>query len=104
MPELTRRELICRGLQLLSIGAALRAGMPPVYGAETCESPNASPDSQTLRTSLHYTDLARDGTKSCKGCAFFTAKKDPAACGYCMILDGSVSQGGHCDSWNIKEE
>jgi hypothetical protein len=110
MRELHRRELICRGLKLLTAVAALPLATQRASAATSC----VEADSQPLRESLHYIDIAPDAAKSCNGCGFFTAEeRKPAeeqkpaaerkpACGNCMIFSGPVNATGHCDSWSMK--
>jgi hypothetical protein len=106
-----RREILCRGLKLLGAVAALPLAVPRASAAAaSC----VEPDSQPLRESLHYADVAPDAAKACTACGFFTAEeRQPAeeqkpadqrkpACGNCMIFSGPVNATGHCDSWSMK--
>ena len=103
MRELHRREVICRGLKLLTAVAAL-----PLAASAAASCTN--PDSQSLRESLHYADVSSEASKACTACGFFTSEeskpadeKNPKpACGNCMIFSGPVSATGHCDSWSAK--
>src|SRR4051812_22924110 len=106
MRELHRREILCRGLKLLTAAAALPLAASRVSAATSC----TNPDSQPLRESLHYTDVSSDAAKACNACGFFTAdeakpaddKSPKPACGNCMIFSGPVNATGHCDSWSAK--
>lgn len=101
-----RRELLCRGLKLLTAAAALPLAVPRVSAAAAASC--TQPDSQPLRESLHYADVAQDAAQACAACGFFTAEEGkPAdgkkpACGNCMIFSGPVNATGHCDSWSMK--
>jgi hypothetical protein len=52
---------------------------------------------------MNYVEKAPDATKTCAGCAFFTAGEGGAGCGSCEIFTGGAANpGGHCDSWAAK--
>src|SRR5262245_44014817 len=98
-----RRALLCRGFTLLTAVAALPLAVPRASAATaSC----TQPDSQPLRESLHYTDVAPEAAKACAACGFFTAEErkpgdeQKPACGNCMIFGGPVNATGHCDSWS----
>jgi hypothetical protein len=99
-----RREVLRHGLKLLTAVAALPLTVPRASAAASC----TQPDSQPLRESLHYSDVAQDAAKACVACGFFTAEERKAseeqkpACGSCMIFGGPVNATGHCDSWSMK--
>jgi hypothetical protein len=100
-----RREILGRGLKLLTAVAALPLA---VSRASAAAASCTQPDSQPLRESLHYTDVAQEAAKACAGCGFFTAEagkpdgEQKPACGNCMIFSGPVNTTGHCDSWSAK--
>jgi high potential iron-sulfur protein len=96
--ELHRRDLLRRGLQLLSAAIALPLAMRQARGADSC----VAPASESLRSSLHYTDKAPDPAQACKACAFFASQEGKPACGNCMLMSGPVDATGHCDSWSAK--
>lgn len=103
MRDLHRREFFFRGLQVLTVVAALPLAVSRADAATSC----TNPDSESLRESLHYTDVAAEPAKACKGCGYFTADEKPPeegkpACGNCMIFSGPVNATGHCDSWSMK--
>lgn len=56
----------------------------------------SDPASESLRTSLNYTEASPSATQTCSACAFFTAVAD---CGNCSIMSDKVNPKGHCDSW-----
>ena len=106
-----RREILCRGLELLTAVAALPIAVSRASAATSC----VEADSQPLRESLHYTDMAPEAAKACAACAYFTGEERKAAegpkppaderkplCGQCMIFSGPVNATGHCDSWSMK--
>ncbi len=101
MSNLHRRDVICRGLQFLSVTAVLSLSGRGARAAEACVDP--APEAKSLRADLHYADPAPDAAQPCRACAFFTPQKDKSACGSCTILNGPTSAKGHCDSWSKKE-
>lgn len=67
-----------------------------------CADPGKlSAGEQSLRNSLHYVESSPDSQKMCSGCGFF-ATGQPAGCGECQLLKGTVNGSGHCDSWSAK--
>lgn len=91
-----RRDLLRRGLQITSAAAAVCLLPHRARAADKCEEPA----SESLRSSLHYTDNAADPKQACQLCGFFSGDKPP--CGNCMIMSGPVNAKGHCDSWSAK--
>jgi hypothetical protein len=90
MPRATK---VLSALPLLSL-AVSRAKEP-----ESCSDPS----SESLRTSLHYSDVAPNPAESCSVCGFFSSAADsPQSCGRCMIMSDLVNSHGHCDSWAQK--
>lgn len=84
----------------------LAGSLPPAgtYASDACVDPDEISDGeQSMRQSLAYTDTAADSTKACKGCGYFSASHT-ASCGQCLILQGTVAAGGHCDSWTTKNK
>ncbi len=71
--------------------ACARAGA----AAESC----ADSDSESLRTSLSYSSVSGDPSKSCGGCGFYTSDASKQGCGNCVIMSGHVDETGICDSW-----
>lgn len=94
MNEPARRVLLRRVLQ---IGVTM-AGIPIALKAVAADS-CVSPDSDGLRTSLHYANPSPKKDELCKGCGFFAADGAKPACGNCQIMSGPVDATGHCDSW-----
>ena len=91
MSGTTRRTILRRGLQAM---AAL--GITPLAArAGTC----GTQASESLRTSLNYTEPSPNAAKTCSVCSFFTAA---GQCGSCTIMSDSVNPQGHCDSWAAK--
>jgi hypothetical protein len=54
---------------------------------------------ESLRKSLHYTEISGNPNSTCSVCAFFGAA-DKQGCGQCQILNAPASAGAHCDSWS----
>jgi len=98
MNELTRRALLRRMVQVTASLAVLPAAIEAAAAAESC----TSPDSESLRTSLHYSNPSSKPGEACKGCGFFSGDPGKPACGNCQIMTGPVDAGGHCDSWAPK--
>ena len=96
--ELVRRELIRRGVQVLSAFSLLPLAIASAKAAESC----VDPASESLRESLHYAASAPNAAQSCSACGFFSPAEGKAACGNCMIMNGPVDLKGHCDSWSAK--
>ncbi len=104
----SRRSFLKLGLKVSAVGiaaAALQAcGSKPAADASACVDVGSLTSSeQSLRQSMNYAEKAPDATKSCSGCAFFTAGEGGASCGSCEIFTGGpANPGGHCDSWAAK--
>src|SRR5262245_42094146 len=72
MRDLHRRKIICHGLQLLTAAAAL----PLVASRASAAAASCTePESQPLRESLHYMDVAQEPAKACHACGFFTPQE-----------------------------
>ncbi len=95
-----RRELLCRGLQIASAAAAVCLLPHRVRAADKCEDPA----SESLRSSLHYTDNTANPKEACQMCGFFAAQNDKTPCGNCMIMSSAVNAKGHCDSWSARAD
>jgi hypothetical protein len=99
MVKLVRRDVIRRGAQILSALPLLSLGVSRAKEPESCSDPS----SESLRTSLRYSDVAPNPAESCGVCGFFSAAADsPQSCGRCMIMSDLVNSHGHCDSWARK--
>ena len=92
---------------LLDGSCLLLASLLPLTGSQASEAyvdpDELSDGEQSMRQSLAYTDSATDSNKACNGCGYFSASEH-AGCGQCLILHGTVSAGGHCDSWTAKSK
>ena len=97
MDKLGRRVVLRRGVQLLAAVLLL----PLVAGRARAAKSCVDPSSESLRESLHYTDMTPDPAEPCKACGFFTGEAN-SNCGPCMIMSGPVHANGHCDSWSAK--
>jgi hypothetical protein len=98
MDELSRRVVLHRILQLTASIAAVPAVLGTAAAADTC----VNPDSESLRSSLHYVNPSPKPAEMCKGCGFFAGDTGKPACGNCQIMTGPVDAGAHCDSWAAK--
>lgn len=96
--ELARRNVVRLGAQIISACALLPLVVTAAKAADTC----TEPESEGLRSSLHYVDAAPDLKQACNACAFFSQEGAKKGCGKCMIMSGGVSEKGHCDSWSMK--
>jgi hypothetical protein len=90
-----RREIIRRGVQILSAFPLLRLIAGGAEAAESCSDSSSG----ALRESLHYSDAAQNPAQSCNACGFFSPAPDKPSCGNCMIMSDHVNPKGHCDSW-----
>lgn len=97
MHDRFRRDTLRRGLNIMSLAAALFFSHGRADAADVC----VKPESEPLRTSLHYADPAPDPKQACKACGFFSAE-EKSNCGRCMIMTGPVNANAHCDSWSAK--
>lgn len=103
MRELLKRA-VSRRRVLLGGSTALLATIALPARSESCGHPDELSDGeQSMRQSLEYTEHAADENKACRGCGYFKAAAT-GACGQCLILNGTVSAQGHCDSWTAKQE
>ena len=89
----SRRTIIERGLLMVPAAAFLPR---MASAAEACADPTDS-----LRASLHYTEMGPDAKMVCGECGFFEPP-DKGACGNCKIFNGPANAKGHCDSWAAK--
>jgi hypothetical protein len=81
--KLVRRDVIRRGAQVLSALPLLSLAVSRAKEPESCSDPS----SESLRTSLHYSDVAPNPAESCSVCGFFSSAADsPQSCGRCMIM------------------
>jgi len=93
--DFSRRKVLETGL-LLVPAVALVPSLAKAAGA--CADP-----SDSLRSSLHYVEMAPDAKQTCGDCGFFEADAgNAAACGNCKIFNGPANPKGHCDSWSAK--
>ena len=98
MHELSRRWVLRRALQ---ITAALTV-LPRVANAADAARSCVDPQSESLRTSLHYAGVSAVANQSCSGCGYFTRDSGQNGCGSCVIMSGPVDETGHCDSWSAR--
>jgi hypothetical protein len=85
-------------LQFAASFAIAPVALQAAPAAEAC----VDPASESLRSSLHYSNPSAKSAETCSGCAFFSAGAAKSACGNCQILSGPVDAGGRCDSWAAK--
>jgi len=101
--SISRRKLLTRAVQL-SIGGALASAVVEAAGAadSACVDLKAmDPGELSTRNAVHWTAMSSDQTKTCSGCAFFTATS--GGCGSCMIFNAPTYATGYCDSWAAKQ-
>ena len=96
MHDSSRRLLLRRALQLTTALVAAPALVRQAAAAESC----VDPQSESLRTSLHYASVSPVANQNCGACGFFTQTQ--GGCGNCQIMSGPVDATGHCDSWSAK--
>jgi len=91
----SRRKVLESGL-LLVPAVALAPSLAKAAGA-------CADATDSLRASLHYTEMAPDPKMTCSACGFFEPDaKSATACGNCKIFNGPANPKGHCDSWSAK--
>jgi len=98
MHEPPRRVLLRRILQFTASLALAPAAVQTAESAEAC----VDPASESLRSSLNYSNPSAKSGETCSGCAYFSAGAAKSACGNCQIMSGPVDAGGHCDSWSAR--
>ncbi|MFM7276019.1 MAG: high-potential iron-sulfur protein [Gammaproteobacteria bacterium] len=92
-----RRDFLQRAAQLIAIAAAT----PTPAARARAESACTTPESESLRVSLHYADPSPHADKRCGDCAFYTAGPQGDGCGSCEMLSGdTVNASAWCDSWS----
>ncbi len=97
MHDPSRRLILRRALRLttaLAVTPRLTAAAP----AASC----VDPQSESLRSSLHYASPSPVPDQNCGACGFFTRNEAQAGCGNCVIMSGPVDATGHCDSWSAR--
>lgn len=101
----SRREILRRLVILSGTGAAILA-LPACSNSDkraVCADPKAmSAAEKGLREGQHYVEASPDPSRTCGGCAFFTAGNTSEACGQCQIFSGPANRHGHCDAWAAK--
>lgn len=94
MQKLSRRVILRKGLQVLSIAAIVPLTARPAIAASCSD-----PASESLRASLNYKEESPSAAQTCSACAFFTTA---GSCGNCSIMSDKVNPKGHCDSWSAR--
>lgn len=112
MSSLSRRAFLNRSWQLPVAGVAVwtlsacgskGSSAGSASTAAVCADPRQLTAAENAqRQSFHYVEQSTDATKSCSGCAFFTASETGSGCGKCQVLVGPANPLGHCDSWSAK--
>jgi|APFre7841882724_1041349.scaffolds.fasta_scaffold74998_2 hypothetical protein len=93
--DLPRRTAIRQLLQSIAVLVIAPASACTVLAGESC----VDTASESLRTSLNYSGVSADPSKSCAGCGFYTRDEAKQGCGNCVIMSGQVDETGYCDSW-----
>ena len=109
--SLTRRTFIHRvgvwtalaassGLALQACGGDDGADGEKSAASVKCDDVSALDDAQKAqRTALGYVEKSVQEGKSCTTCQQNVAAADPAACGTCKVIPGSINPGGYCNVW-----
>ena len=91
-----RRDFLQYAAQLIVIAAT-----PALAGRAYAEGACTTPESESLRVSLNYTDPSPHAGQRCGDCAFYTAGAQGDGCGSCEMLSGdTVNASAWCDSWS----
>ena len=90
----SRRKVVESGL--LAVPAFMFAPAFARAATEACADP-----ADSLRASLHYTEMGPDATMTCSMCGFFEPD-GTKTCGNCKIFNGPANVKAHCDSWAAK--
>ena len=98
MAEYSRRWILRRALQAT---AALTL-LPRTSSAGPTGQSCVDPQSESLRSSLHYASVSAVANQSCSICGFFTRDTSKSGCGTCVIMSGPVDETGRCDSWSAR--
>ena len=97
MRAMTRRQLLQRGALLPVVALPVLQGCGEASGL--CADPDMlSRGEAQMRKTRDYAEISPFEQQNCASCQFFRSYED-GACGHCEILDGPVSEGGHCSSW-----
>jgi hypothetical protein len=89
-----RRTFLKRSLVVL---AAMPIASACGSSGSPCAATSLTDQQRSVRTTLHYADVALNGARQCQGCSLFTA--DAHSCGTCTVIGGSVDPHGTCDSF-----
>ena len=109
--KLSSRDAQRRGLSLagatvslpvLLVGCGSKEEGGGGGGSLTCTDETGLSDAEkSMRTTLQYSDVSADPSKTCDGCALYT--QGPAGkCGGCTLLKGPIHPKGTCTSWAKK--
>jgi hypothetical protein len=95
MEKPTRREILLRGIKIVSAVALL-----PVAGrVHAAEPACVEIESEPLRESLGYADPSPNPRETCSNCGFFRPNGN-ASCGDCDIMSGPTNGTAWCESWS----
>ncbi|MDB6091167.1 MAG: High-potential iron-sulfur protein [Gammaproteobacteria bacterium] len=95
---ISRRGLLRSSLQLTLAGTIAAATGVAAAADQVCADPKGMDSG--LASSLHYSELSPDPSKSCSACGLFQAGS--SGCGSCAIFSATVNSKGHCDSWSAR--
>jgi hypothetical protein len=98
MTDLGRRLV----LRQMCVAFASGVAAPALVSAADAPASCVNPDSESLRTSLHYASVSPVAGQSCSLCSFFTRDEAKPACGQCAIMSGPVDEKGRCDSFSAR--
>ena len=100
MHQYSRRWLLRRALQATAALTILPRAASAADAGHSC----VDPQSESLRTSMHYASVSTVANQSCSICSFFTRDSEHAGCGSCVIMSGPVDETGRCDSWSARSQ
>lgn len=94
--KVSRRTALRRSLTVLAaLPVASLIGCGGAPAAVTCGG--ATPEQQTMRTALQYTENGPDAARHCINCQLFTG--NATSCGSCQVLQGEISPQASCTSF-----
>src|SRR5688500_11970024 len=103
--KLSRR----RALQVLGAVPAVAAAGSLLAACGKKTEPDSCNDVSALsepekmgRTALQYVDRSPHADKRCELCNLFIAPKDPASCGGCQVVKGTIHPKGYCTAFVVK--
>jgi len=88
------------GLALQACGGDGGAGDEKSAASVKCDDVSALDDAQKAqRAALGYVEKSVQEGKMCTNCLQNVPAADPAACGTCKVVPGSIHPDGYCNVW-----